>query len=244
MQKLITITTDFGDQFAVSQLHAVLASYGFSAKVIENHKVTPFSIVEGAFQIKILSDYCPKDTVHVGVVDPGVGSSRDSIIIKSGQSYFVGPNNGLLFPGSQGIGARSAWKINESFFGKNISSTFHGRDVFIKVAALLAKDINPDNIGCSILKPNFLVKLYFKKGQVLHIDRYGNIKVHWNAPIIAGNKLQINGFSIPIVKTFSDTSKNRLIAYLGSSKTLELAINQGNANNKLKLKVGDILKIE
>lgn len=243
MHKLITITTDFGDSFAVSQLHAVLASCGFNGKIIENHNVTAFSIIEGAFQIKTLSKYCSKNAIHVGIVDPGVGSGRDGVIIKTGKSFFVGPNNGLLYPALTDDIIEKVWKIDEAYFGKNISRTFHGRDIFIKAAALLAKGKGPESFGSNIYDKNLLIKLSFEKGQILHIDSYGNLKINWQKNIVPGKILHINGNKVPIVKTFSDVSSGKLMAYLGSSNTLELAVNQGNANGIFNLKVGDKIKI-
>ena len=97
-KNLITLTTDLGDQFAVAQLHVVLARDGFDGRVIENHSVTPFSILEGAFEIDALSRFTPVGTIHVGVVDPDVGSDRRGVVIRTKKSWFVGPDNGLLYP--------------------------------------------------------------------------------------------------------------------------------------------------
>ena len=147
MKNIITITTDFGDQFAAAQLHAIIATYNFDGNIIENHSITPFSIEEGAFEIWQLSKFTPENTVHLGVVDPGVGSSRWGIIIKTKKGWYVGPDNGLLYPAATRDGITQVWKIKEESFG-DISNTFHGRDVFVKAAVLLSQGKKPQDFEC------------------------------------------------------------------------------------------------
>lgn len=202
---------------------------GFAGQLIENHSVAPFSITEGAFQIQTLARYCPPKTIHVGVVDPGVGSKRKGIIIKTQKSWFVGPDNGLLWPACQQAGQLQIWQISEKYFGK-ISPTFHGRDVFIKVAVWLAQDKSPLSFGC---KPvSRIHKLEFKEGQIVHIDSYGNAKI-WGH----------NGhLKLPKVSTFSDLGKNESGLVWGSSDTWEIVVNQASAADKFGLKLGQVVK--
>lgn len=167
MHKLITITTDFKDGFATSQLKAVIAALGFAGQIIENHDVTPFSIIEGAYGIWQLAKFCPLGSVHVGVVDPGVGSSRVGIIIQTQNHWFVGPDNGLLYPAATADKIVSVWRINENYFGQ-VSHTFHGRDVFIKSAVLLAQGKFPEDFGCTkITKIEKFVKYPFSRTRIL-----------------------------------------------------------------------------
>ena len=247
MNKIITITTDFGDAFAAAQLHAVLATFKYDGKIIENHSVTPFSIVEGAFQIATLSRYTPKEAIHLGIVDPGVGSLRRGIILKNHVSWFIGPDNGLLYPAAKRAGINHAWHINEDSISDDVSNTFHGRDVFIKEAILVAQGKNPIEFGSKKISPSSINKLSIEEGQILHIDSFGNIKIYWPNKIIIGSKLkiQINSkwIKFPIVKTFSDVAIHKPLAYIGSSDTLELAINLGNAAESFKLITVQSLKI-
>src|SRR3989338_8672237 len=111
MDKCITITTDFGDDFAAAQIRAVMATLNHNGRVIENHSVTSFSITEGAFEIYVVAKYAPKGTVHLGCIDPGVGSERRAIIIKNSSSWFVGPDNGLLFPAATSAAVEKIWEI-------------------------------------------------------------------------------------------------------------------------------------
>lgn len=228
MQKPITITTDLGDGFATAQLEAVVVSLGFAGRLIENHNVEPFSILEGAYGIWQLAKFCPKGTVHLGVVDPGVGSERAGIIIKTKKAWFVGPDNGLLYPAAAADGIEEVWRIDEGQFGQ-VANTFHGRDVFVKVAVELAQGRRPEGFGC---KPNGDIQtLEFVEGQVLHIDHYGNAKI-W------GKKT----FGLPIVKTFSDVPEGKPLVLNGSSELLELAVNCGSAEERFGLKLGQIIE--
>ena len=222
-KQTITITTDFGDGFATSQLHAVVADLGFDGRLIENHNVKPYSIIEGAYGIWQLAKFCPVGTIHVGIVDPGVGSDRAGIVIKTKKFWWVGPDNGLLYPAASVDGIEQIWKLNNF---ANVSNTFHGRDVFIKQAVYLAQGGAPrgEEIG-------EIEKLRFEEGQILHIDSYGNAKV-W------GKKT----FGLPVVRTFSDVSVGEPLILNGSSDTLEIAINQGNAAEYFGLKLGEVIE--
>jgi S-adenosylmethionine hydrolase len=227
-QQLITLTTDFGDQFSTSQLKAVIYSLGFNGQIIENHDVVPFSIIEGSYGIWQLSKFCPKNTIHVGIIDPEVGSTRNGIVIKTRNHWFVGPDNGLFWEAANRDNILNIWKIDERFFGP-VSNTFHGRDVFVKVAVLLSQGKYPDKIGCKLIKQ--IKQLKFDEGQVLHIDNYGNAKIF-------GNKT----FGLPVVKTFSDVGPNQALILNGSSDLLELAVNLGNAKEYFGLQLGQIIK--
>ena len=226
MNNIITITTDFGDQFATSQLKAVIYSLGFTGHLIENHDVEPYSVLEGAYGIWQLAKYCPTGTIHVGIVDPGVGSDRAGIVIKTKKFWFIGPDNGLLWKAvSSDIDA--IWQINEDYFGQ-VSNTFHGRDVFAKAAVLLSQGKSPNQFGSKPVKQ--IQELDFKQGQILHLDNYGNAKIF-------GNKT----FGLPIVKTFSDVPPNQPLILRGSSDLLELAVNLSSAKDKYGLKLGQVI---
>ena len=246
MKSIIAITSDFGDQLASAQLAAVLASYGFDGQLIENHSVSAFSILEGAFHIAIVSQFLPVKAVHLGVVDPGVGSYRRGIIIKTATSWFVGPDNGLLYPAALAQRIISTWKIDESAFGL-VSRTFHGRDIFIKTAALLAGGKLPSEFGCQEIDASSLCKFEFQKGQVVHVDHYGNIKIYWPYPLFLGDTLHLvigaRTIDAPVVATFADVPAGKPLAYFGSSNTLELAVNLGRGDRFFGFKVGDQVKI-
>ncbi|MBI2029357.1 SAM-dependent chlorinase/fluorinase [Candidatus Gottesmanbacteria bacterium] len=249
MKPTITITTDFGDSFAAAQLKAVLASENFDGQVIENHDVTDFSITEGAFQILTLTKFSPVNTVHIGVIDPGVGSQRSGIVIRSNKFWFVGPDNGLLYPAAINDGIKKIWKINENKVNSRISTTFHGRDVFIKAGIYLAQRKLPEDFGSSLIDANKITKLSFIQGQVVHTDSYGNLKIYAKNGFKEGKSLTFSKNSekiatVRVVRTFADVAKGEPLALLGSSGTLELAVNLGNAAKHYSIKTGDILDLE
>lgn len=247
MHKVITVTTDFGDQFSAAQLKSIITTLGFKGNLIENHSVKPFSITEGAFELKLIAKYSPDGTIHLGVVDPGVGSQRRGIVVKTKRFWFIGPDNGLLYPAIEKEAVESVWQIQENKISKEISHTFHGRDVFIKAAVYVAQSKHPVSFGCIPIDPHSLKKLSFKDGQVLHIDYFGNIKVYWPNEIKEGKRLVVQNstslYELPIVKTFSDVPVGQPLALVGSSYTLELAVNLDNASKLLSINKNDILNI-
>lgn len=245
---MISIVTDFGDQFAASQLRAVLATLGYSGPINENHDIKPFAVSEGAFAIGVMGKFSPKDTIHVGVVDPGVGSKRRGIIIRTKNAWFVGPDNGLLYPAASKEGIVAAWYLRAASVSSEVSNTFHGRDVFIKAAAYLAFGKLPDEFGSTKVSPATLKKLLFRDGQVLHVDHYGNIKIYWSLDITIGREMQIRTskyiIEAPVVRVFKDVGQGRPLCYRGSSNTLEFAVNLANASKIYDIHLDDILKIE
>ncbi len=224
-KSLITITTDFGDGFATSQLKTVVYGLGYEGNIVENHHVKPYEIVEGAYGIWQLAKYCQPGTVHLGVVDPGVGSERAGIVIKTKNFWFVGPDNGLLWPAANTDGVEKIWRLDEKMFG-SVGNTFHGRDVFIKQAVFLAQGEQPRGEEISEIK-----RLEFEEGQVLHIDTYGNAKI-WGS----------NTFGFPVVDTFSDVAEGTPLILNGSSDLLELAVNLGSAKERFGLKLGEVFE--
>jgi len=247
MRNIITITTDLGDSFAAAQIRSVVAALEYDGDLIENHDVSSFSITEGAFQILTLTRFCPKEAIYVGIVDPGVGSDRAGIAIRSNNYWFVGPNNGLLYPAANSDGILKIWRLKELQVSDYVSNTFHGRDVFIKVAVYLANGKKPEDFQSEQLSTADLVTNSFQNGQVLHVDHYGNVKIQWNNKVSIGKKLILklkdNNLETPIVKTFSDVDDGKPLALLGSSDTLELAINLGNIATKYSIQTGEILDI-
>jgi len=249
MDKVITITTDFGDQFAASQLRAVITNLAFRGEIIENHSVTPFSISEGAFEIKQIAKFSPSGSIHVGVIDPGVGSNRWGVAIKTGRSWLVGPNNGLLYPIAQEEKIKSVWRLQESAFGNSVTNTFHGRDIFVKAAVFLAQGIHPKKFHCIKVPENTLEKKEFLEGEIIHIDTYGNCKILYPHTVIIGKKILINTeknkkFTMPVCKTFNDVPRNKPLAFNGSHGTLEIAINFSNAQRFFKFTLGEVLTIQ
>lgn len=181
---LITLTTDFGhkDPF-VGIMKGVIYSINSSVNMVDiSHGIATQDILEGAFIISQSYRFFPKDTVHVVVVDPGVGGVRRPILVSASGHHFIGPDNGVLAlvieedPNSRVIEITS-----EQYFLKSISATFHGRDIFAPVAAWLSKGIEPTHLGHIIDNymrldiPKIEKGTDYIKGSVIYIDRFGNI---------------------------------------------------------------------
>lgn len=245
---IVSFTTDFGDDFALAQMKASVLMVNPLAKVVTiSNNITKFSILEGAFVLSQSHDLFPKGTVHIGVVDPGVGTKREGIVIKTKDYTFVGPNNGLFYKSVEGQDVK-IYQINEDLVNPKHSNTFHGRDIFARLAGFLSKQVDI-NTYVKPIKKDKLVSLEFKPDQVLHIDHYGNIKINRrcsNFEIGDKLKVKVNGKAliIPFFKTFGDIPFNHFLAYKGSHEILEIAKNLGSANEDLGLKVGDIVQIE
>lgn len=241
---VITLTCDFGDKFAASQMELVAHVISPNTKfLVLSNEVKEYSIVEGAFVILKGYKFAPYGSVHVGIVDPGVGSNRRGVAIKTKDAWFVGPDNGLLYPAAKDDGICEVYEINEDALG-NITNTFHGRDVFAKVAAKIVAGEDISQFLMPTDKP--LTTLDFAHNQIVHIDPYGNIKIHRKLKKEKSIKIKNarNGeVVIPVVKTFSDVPVGSFLAYTGSHETLEIAINQNNAARSINAKVGKILTI-
>lgn len=241
----IALVTDFGDDLAKAECRLALNVIFNEHRVIVPdliavNDVVSFNKVHAAFNLCRLANMAGPKTVFIGVVDPGVGTDRKGIILQTDREhYFVGPDNGIFYPAASEEGITGIWSIDESLFPTS-ANTFHGRDIFSKVAARIACGFDPSTLG---EKADNLVKLHFQSGQILHIDRYGNLKVNLNVAE-EGNKIVLHGeLEIPFLRTFEDVEVGQPLAYLGSSGLLEIAIREGNAAKILGYNIGDCLEL-
>jgi S-adenosylmethionine hydrolase len=257
---IITLLSDFGSRSSyVAQMKGTALSITDATIIDISHDITSHNIAEGAFVLKTSVPYFPVGTVHVGVVDPGVGSDRRGIVITTNTHILVGPDNGLLIPAARELGDFTVYEIkNQKLTLENVSNTFHGRDIFAPIAAQILNGVYFEEIG-PVIKD--YVDLDFNKpeitdnsvvGQVIYIDGFGNLITN-----IAGIQIKskfehdkkitvaIRGkkIKIPFVKTYSSVKKGGTLATIGSSNLLEISVNQGNAEKKLKIKTGDKIKI-
>ena len=258
--KLMTFLTDFGlKSNYISQMKGVALSITDTRIVDITHEITPHNIREGAFALLSSIKFFPVGTVHVAVVDPGVGSSRRGIVITTPTQILVGPDNGLLIPAAHSLGSFSVYEImNQDLTLKSVSNTFHGRDVFTPVAAHILNGVMFDQIGPII---NDFINLDFGKyeirdksatGKIIYIDSFGNIITNIDS-ISLKNFLNFDGkimlfigdkqLEIPFVKTYDFVKKGEFLATIGSSNLLEISLNQGNAAKKLRIKPDDDIKI-
>ncbi len=258
--KIITFLSDFGTKNSyLSQMKAV-ASEITNARLIDiTHEITPHDIREGAYALRCAAPYFPIGTVHVAVVDPGVGTERHGLLITTSKQILIGPDNGLLMPTAHFLGDFIIYEIsNEKYMLNSISSTFHGRDIFTPVAAHITNGVPFDEIG---KRTNEYVDFDFGQGElrenaiagkVIHIDRFGNIITNLTKYIIF-NALDYNKnimvfigekhLKIPFVKSYGYVKNKDVLATIGSSDFFEIGINQGNAAKKLSIKEEDKIEI-
>ncbi|MBT0158991.1 SAM-dependent chlorinase/fluorinase [Candidatus Bathyarchaeota archaeon A05DMB-2] len=254
--KIITLTTDFGlkDPYA-AEMKAAILSICPSAMIIDvTHEIEKFNIRMGAYVLASAALYFPKGTIHVAVVDPGVGTRRRSILIKTRHGFFVGPDNGLLILAAEKTGVDGVYELtNPRFMLPKVSSTFHGRDVFAPAAAHLANGAKPEAFGPEIRdieKPSF-AKVIERKGsftgEVLHVDGFGNVITNISAEVLARMgvrdwlrvELASGRLRLRFCKAYGEAKPQEPLALIGSHGYLELSVNQGSASERFGLKSGD-----
>lgn len=244
---IITLLTDFGleDNF-VGVMKGVILGINPDVSIVDiTHNVRQHNIMEAAFLLKGSYRFFPKGTIHLVVVDPGVGSHRKAIIVKTRDYYFIGPDNGVLSLALEGQRVERVINItNEKYFLKPVSNTFHGRDVFTPVASYLSKDIPLERFGEEIrgYKKLDIPKFKSGKGQVIYIDRFGNLIT--NIPKGMSGKIQFKGISIDkISSSYAEVRIGKPLAIFGSFGYLEIGVNQRSAEDYFKAKVGDVVRI-
>jgi S-adenosylmethionine hydrolase len=230
---IITLTTDFGSRDGyVGAMKGVLARLGRQPTIVDiSHDVPRGDIAHAAWVVATACREFPEDTIHVVVVDPGVGGERRGVVIDAGGSYYVGPDNGV-FAYLEPQWARAI--DNVRLMAPDVSATFHGRDVFAAVAAALAIKIDPTAIGSRVDLVGALPwgPRPAGEGRVVHVDHYGNLITDLPADE-AGPAISIAGRRLPIVTTYESVAPNELLAYIGSARTVEVAVRDGRADRVL-----------
>ena len=254
---MITLTSDFGlkDPY-VAEMKGVILTVNPSANIIDiTHGVEKFNIRMGAFMLASAAPYFPKGTVHLAVVDPGVGTERRGILVQTKQGFFVGPDNGVLMLAAQNQGIEHTYELtNPKFMMPKVSSTFHGRDIFAPAAAHLDLGVEPSEFGPEInnaVTPDFTsVKRGNGSfiGEVLYVDSFGNIITNINQKGMAqvnlvNVKLQNLSLNLTFGKIYAQAKPNEPIALIGSHGFLEIALNQGSAAEKYGVKAGDKVEV-
>jgi S-adenosylmethionine hydrolase len=251
---VIALLTDFGLQDSyVGVMKGVIIRSVPDAKVIDiTHAIRPQDILHGAYTLSISVPYFPRRTIFCCVVDPGVGSDRYPIAVKAGQWVFVAPDNGLLSLVFQQYRPAEVVILNNPVFHLNaVSSTFHGRDIFARVAGHLAKGKPMSDMG-DALDPSALRWLEVPvphridnkvEGNVLHIDHFGNIITSLRRDHLgSGDEWLFAIDNTPISQwiytTYTNVAIGDTVAYIGSDGYLEIAIRNGNAAAKYGIKVG------
>jgi S-adenosyl-L-methionine hydrolase (adenosine-forming) len=249
---LITLTTDFGlcDPF-VGIMKGVMLGINPEAELVDiSHQIPSFDVLEGALVLAQSYRHFPAGTIHLAVVDPGVGSARRPILLSTQEAHFVGPDNGLfsfLYDREPSVAVRHL--TAEHYFRKPVSHTFHGRDVFAPVAAWLSTGIPPESFGELIsdyvrlpaARPEHS-SAGLVQGVVLRIDKFGNVMTNLrpeDLPASAGFRLVINNREVArLVTDYAAGSPSEIFAIVGSAGFVEIAANQASAAEVLGARRG------
>jgi S-adenosylmethionine hydrolase len=213
------------------------------AQIVDiTHEITPYEITEGAYTIAQAYGTFPKKTVHVVVVDPGVGTARRPIVVEAAGQFFIGPDNGVLSM----VYSREKHKVrligNERYFRKPVSQTFHGRDIFAPVGAHLAAGVLPSRVGKAVddyLRPAFQKPVQVGKrmwnGQVLKVDRFGNLITNYHVDDFPD--LERRGFVFGVgprevavlARNYAETGPGEVFAIVGSAGYYEISVREASA---------------
>lgn len=232
---IITLTTDFGTSDGyVGSVKGVIARNTSGTTIVDiAHDIPRGDIAHAAWVVSTATREFPHGSIHVVVVDPGVGGARKSVIVKASGQWYVGPDNGVF---AYVADSRSdAWQIEARHFrAKRVSPTFHGRDVFAHAAAALARGEDVLNAGPPVRLAGTLPwgPREHGHGRVVHVDKYGNLVTDLPAAE-AGTSIAIIGRTLPLVTTYEDVEPGQLLAYVGSAGTIEIAVRDGRADTQL-----------
>ena len=259
---LITLLTDFGTaDYFVGAMKGVILSINGEARVVDiTHEIPAQDIQTGAFTLAAAYQSFPAGTIHVAVVDPGVGSTRRPILVSGGGHFFVGPDNGLFtYVYERHPEARVFHLTKEEYFRPSVSATFHGRDVFAPIAGALSKGLRPEQLGDEIADYVHLPQLKLKllggnivEASIIHIDRFGNCVTNLtpgditDAMLERGVTLTINGWRISSFRRFFADGRdapNELFAVWGSAGYLEIAAYRASAAQLVGAERGQAVKV-
>jgi hypothetical protein len=255
---VITLTTDFGvrDWF-VGTMKGVIAGINPEATVIDlTHEIPAGDIPSGAFALRASYAFFPKGTIHVAVVDPGVGSLRNAIAVQTKSYFFVGPDNGVLSWALAREKIKTCCSLtNTAYSLESVSRTFHGRDIFAPVAAHLSQGVPIRKLGPP-LKSMFRLDWPEPRhgpgrfaGEIVYIDRFGNAITNLDEVAIRASgpgvlEVLVRGKKLCALNEFYQSVANgKPVAVLGSTGFVEIAINGGDAAQRFRLKRGDSVMV-
>ena len=256
--RIITLTTDFGrrDPF-VGIMKGVILGINPKALLVDLcHEVEPGNILRAAYIVNSAVSFFPPHSIHLVVVDPGVGSERRKVVVKAGDAFFVGPDNGVLtFPLKDPKREAVVEILNQDFFLQPTSATFHGRDIFAPVAAHLSlgKSIKSfgekmeDPVLLDLPEPEMLEEGKLK-GAVVYEDWFGNLATNLSIPpeeeAFPWRVRTGGGKIIPLHTHYAQAAEGELSALINSSGALELFVKDGSASERFGLKEGDEIFLE
>lgn len=266
--KIIVLMTDFGNDFYVGQMKAVIKSIYPAVEIVDLcHNILPQNVAQAAVILHSSYKYFPKHSIFVCVVDPGVGTEREILLVKTKDFIFIVPNNGIItkvFKDNPGCKIYAVY--NSKFFLNPVSKTFHGRDIFSPVAAYILKGINVTKICKPFNKDKLqllngltpkLLKVHNKKvfiGKYIFYDSFGNIVTNLTSDLVDMGKLNCYCLEIKygskkigmlkLKNCYSDVNPGEFLAYINSFGYIEIGVNQDNAYQILAKKFSDFNKLQ
>jgi S-adenosylmethionine hydrolase len=256
---IITLTTDFGgSDWFVGTMKGVILGVNPRAVIVDiTHGVAPGDVRAGAFSLMAACRFFSKGTVHVAVVDPGVGSRRRAIAVQTTNYVFVGPDNGVLSWALMREKIKSARQLeNPRYFLKTISSTFHGRDIFAPVAAQLSRGLTLAKLGRELKE---FVRIPWPEpnqrpggiqGEIIHIDRFGNAITNIGVELVGNGRKGVceaagkRKVRCPLARFYGAVATSSPVAVMGSSGFLEIAVNGGSTAQEYGLQIGDAVLVQ
>jgi hypothetical protein len=261
MGTIITLTTDFGlaDGYIAAVKGVILGINPQAVLVDISHQIAPQNITQAAFVLSTAYKYFPPQTVHLVIIDPGVGTKRRAIILKTPQYYFIAPDNGVLShivndysAGSAKPGLEAVAITNPKYWRSPVSRTFHGRDIFAPVASHLSLGVALKEFGEPISSITHLPLLEIHTdldgsiiGQIIHIDGFGNLITNIKESDLPRGKVAV-GIGSKLISGLSPNyaQGEKLLALIGSSGYLEIAVKEGSAVAYLNAAVGMQIKVK
>lgn len=265
MQPVITLTTDFGlrDSY-VGVMKGVMLGICPTARFVDiTHEIAPQDVTAASFVVRAAMPYFPPGTIHLVVVDPGVGTQRHPVALATPEARYVGPDNGVF--GLVWRQAQARWQTSElravilqeaRFWRQQVSATFHGRDIFAPVAAHLAAGVALDTLGPRLEKPVMLTMqeptwhtLQHLGGQIIYIDHFGNAISNITAAHLGrigplpALQVSIGSLRLPLQHTYSSVGAGEALALIGSDGYLEIAVREGSASAVLGIETGTAIAV-
>ena len=255
-KNIIALLTDFGvkDYFVGAMKGAVL-SINSAAKIVDiTHEIEPQSIISASFTLRACYKDFPKKTIFVAVVDPGVGSNRRAILVKTKDYFFIAPDNGLLSFVFEETDSFQVFELtNNEFFPENVSRTFHGRDIFAPVAAHISNGVEAQRFGVEIkdfvrlpiVKPRKISESEIEAA-IIHIDRFGNLVANLEKKDLPEKfGLEINDVKIENLREFyAEAANGEIFMIFGSAGFLEICVFRASAAGLLSVKAGRKIRVK
>ncbi|MBT3345261.1 MAG: SAM-dependent chlorinase/fluorinase [Gemmatimonadetes bacterium] len=253
---IVTLTTDFGtrDPYVGAMKGAMLSIVADLQFIDISHDIAPQDVLDGSYVLRHAAGCFPPGTVHLAVVDPGVGSERRALVVDDGRHRWVGPDNGLFTHVLSRPGTRAFEITHPELIQQMVSATFHGRDLFAPAAAHFAAGFEISQAGPRVADAICLPQIVCERtadsliGHVVHVDHFGNLVTNIGADDLTGvvisgvtaGQARVSGLS----STYADVAPGRPLALIGSGGLLELSIRDGNAAQRYKLGRGAEVSVQ